>query len=85
MFYLTMYSTHFIYGYMASDTVKKHSNRGNPLPSLHGLLFRVCVCGGGGWGGGGELFTCPYSLKVQTCPPWDQRPAFLFRVSVQED
>ena len=26
MFYLTTHSTHFIYGYMASDMVKDHSN-----------------------------------------------------------
>ena len=26
-------------------------------------------------GGGGELFTCPYPLKIQACPPQDQRPA----------
>ena len=36
MFYLTTHSTHFIYGYMASDIimVKDHSDseRGNPLP-----------------------------------------------------
>ena len=34
MFYLTTHSTHFIYGYMASDMVKDHSDseRGNPLP-----------------------------------------------------
>ena len=39
MFYLTTHSTHFIYGYMASDMVKDHSDfeRGNPLPP-HGLL-----------------------------------------------
>ena len=38
MFYLTMHSTHFIYGYIASDVVKYHSDseRGNPLPP-HGL------------------------------------------------
>ena len=35
MFYLTKHSTHFIYGYMASD-----SERGNPLPP-HGLLFPI--------------------------------------------
>ena len=35
MFYLTTHSTHFINGYMASDT---DSERGNPLPP-HGLLF----------------------------------------------
>ena len=44
MFYLTTYSTHFIYGYMASDIimVKDHSDseRGNPLPP-HGLLFPI--------------------------------------------
>ena len=27
---------------------------------------------------GGELLTCPYPLKVQACPPQDQRPALLF-------
>ena len=42
MFYLTMHSTHFIYGYMASDMVKDHSDseRGNPLLP-HGLLFSI--------------------------------------------
>ena len=42
MFYLTTHSTHFIYGYMASHTVKDHSDseRGNPL-SPHGLLFPI--------------------------------------------
>ena len=38
MFYLTTHSTHFIYGYMASDY--SDSERGNPLPS-HGLLFTI--------------------------------------------
>ena len=43
MFYLTTHSTHFIYGYMVSDMVKDDSDseRGNPLPPLHGLLFPV--------------------------------------------
>ena len=44
MFYLTMHSTHFIYGYMASDIimVEDHSDsqRGNPLPP-HMLLFPI--------------------------------------------
>ena len=45
MFYLTTYSTHFIYGYTASVygyTVKDHSDseRGNPVPP-HGLLFPI--------------------------------------------
>ena len=42
MFYLTTHSTHFIYGYMASDMVKDHSHseRVNPLPP-HGLLFPI--------------------------------------------
>ena len=42
MFYLTTHSTHFIYGYMASDMVTDHSGskRGNPLP-LHRLLFSI--------------------------------------------
>ena len=42
MFYLTTHSTHFVYGYMASDIcmVKDHSysERGNPQPP-HRLLF----------------------------------------------
>ena len=35
MFYLTTHSTHFIYGYMASDMVKDHSDseKGNPISS----------------------------------------------------
>ena len=39
---LTTHSTHFIYGYMASDMVKDHSDseRGNPLPP-HRLLFSI--------------------------------------------
>ena len=44
MFYLTTHSTHFIYGYMASDIimVKDHSDseKGNPLPP-HRLLFLI--------------------------------------------
>ena len=42
MFYLTTHSTHFIYGYMASDIVKDHSDseKGNPLPP-HRLLFPI--------------------------------------------
>ena len=42
MFYLTTHSTHFIYGYMASDMVEDHSDseKGNPLPP-HRLLFPI--------------------------------------------
>ena len=44
MFYLTTHSTHFIYGYMASDIimVKDHSDseKGNPLPP-HMLLLSI--------------------------------------------
>ena len=42
MFYLSMHSTHFIYGYMVSDMVKDHSDseRRNPLPP-HWLLFPI--------------------------------------------
>ena len=41
-FYLTTHSTHFIYGYMASDMVKHHSDseKGNPLPP-HRLLLSI--------------------------------------------
>ena len=41
-FYLTMHTSHFIYGYMASDIIKNHSDRekGNPLPP-HRLLFLI--------------------------------------------
>ena len=44
MFYLTTHSTHFIYGYMASDHMVKDqsdSERGNPLPPLNVLLFPI--------------------------------------------
>ena len=42
MFYLTTHSTHFIYGYMASDIIMDHSDSeiGNPL-TPHGLLFSI--------------------------------------------
>ena len=42
MFYLTTHSTHFIYGYMASDMVKDHSDseKGNPL-APHRLLLSI--------------------------------------------
>ena len=51
---------------------------------------RLTYIGYGGRGGGGggverKLFTCPYPLKVQACPPHDQRPAFRSRVSGQEE
>ena len=36
-----------------------------------------------GGGGGGRVFTCPYLLKVQTCPPRDQRLDTQSRVSGQ--
>ena len=39
------------------------------------------MCVGGRWG---ELFTCPYPLKVQARPPRDQTPAIRSRVSGQE-
>ena len=52
IFYLTMHSTHFIYGYMASDIiiVKDHSDSQKvyPLPTLHGLLISV-RCKGSPW------------------------------------
>ena len=38
MFYLTTHSTHFIYGYMASD--HSDSEKGNPLPP-HRLLLSI--------------------------------------------
>ena len=42
MFNLTTHSTHFMYGYMASDMVTGHSDseKGNPLPP-HRLLFPI--------------------------------------------
>ena len=43
MFYLTTHSTHFIYGYMASDIWLRtfsDSEKGNPLPP-HRLLFPI--------------------------------------------
>ena len=37
MLYLTTHSSYFIYGYFVKD--QTDSERGNLLPSLHGLLF----------------------------------------------
>ena len=39
MFYLTTHSRYFIYGYMVKDHTD--SERRNPLPPLHGLLFPI--------------------------------------------
>ena len=41
--------------------------------------------GGAGGGGGAELFTRPYPLKVQSRPPHDQRLATQSRVSGGKD
>ena len=42
MFYLTTHSTHFIYGYMASDMVKDHSDSEKENLLLpHRLLFPI--------------------------------------------
>ena len=49
MFYLTMCSTHFIYGYMINiyflvpvvHGKGPFSKKGNSLPLLHGLLFLI--------------------------------------------
>ena len=42
MFYLTMHSTHFIYGYIASGVVKDHSDSERGILLLpHGLLFPI--------------------------------------------
>ena len=48
MLSLTTHSTHFIYGYMASDMVKDHTDGkgGNPLQphgQLHRFLFNGCL------------------------------------------
>ena len=40
MFYLTMHSTHFIYGYIASDIWLRTNEKGNPLPP-HRLLLSI--------------------------------------------
>ena len=77
MFYLTTHSTHFIYGYMASDMVKDHSDseRGNPLPP-HGLLFSI----------NSEILTTPASLSfndsqdiIKTINAWHLFDRFYFR------
>ena len=41
MFYLTMHSTHFIYGYMASDMVKDHSAREETHCRHKGYSFQL--------------------------------------------
>ena len=35
--------------------------------------------------GRGELLTCPYTLKIQACPPQDRRPDTQSKVSGQGD
>ena len=44
MLYLTTHSVHFIFDYMASDIwlrVTQKTERGNPLPTRHGLIFFI--------------------------------------------
>ena len=41
VFYLTMHSTHFIYGYMASDMVKDHSDRKETRCRHIGYSYRL--------------------------------------------
>ena len=36
------------------------------------------------WMWGGRTIECPYPLKVQACPPRDQRPGLRSRDSGQE-
>ena len=43
MFYLTTHSTHFIYGYMASDMVKDHSAREETRCRHMGYSFRLAA------------------------------------------
>ena len=41
MFYLTTHSTHFIYGYMASESVKRAMNIGYIVIWHLGLFYRI--------------------------------------------
>ena len=41
MFYLTTHSTHFIYGYIASDMVKDHSDSEKKVKFPHRLLLSI--------------------------------------------
>ena len=50
----TTNSSHFIYGYMASVKHHPESERGNPLPPLHGLIFPISSK----LGVGGRYFIC---------------------------
>ena len=77
MFYLTTHSTHFIYGYMASDMLKTHSDseRGNPLPP-HGLLFPISNKGS---------FICiiPRSLLHQSWSTgWNEKRCIMYGTSI---
>ena len=40
-----------------------------PKPLPKGIVLPFLL----GGGGGGKLFTCPYPLKIQACPPQDNR------------
>ena len=71
MFYLTTHSTHFIYGYMASDIwlttiliVRKGSEKCFDFLILEAL--QIYTHNQEGLGRGVKLYTCPYSRQVQT-------------------
>ena len=42
-FYLTTHSTHFIYGYMASDMVKDHSDTHRLLFPISSKGYFICI------------------------------------------
>ena len=77
IFYLTMHSTHFIYGYMAWDImVKGHSTsqRGKPQPQLHGLLFPISSKG--------SFYTNVLTTELHLTPIPHGGPIELFLVPV---
>ena len=60
------------------------STEGSSMPTMRPKTGSPVSGQEGGGGGKREILTCPYPLKVQARPPWDQRPALLSRVSGQE-
>ena len=56
------------------------TTEGSGMPTSRPKIGCPVMEGGVGVGVG-RTITCPYPLKVQTCPPRDQRPALGSRVS----
>ena len=78
-FFLMFFLHQPLHGKMAAKIAHNNNNNNNNNNRGGGLL--TCPLMGGGRG----LLTCLYPLKVQACPPRDQRLATQSKISGREE